>query len=194
MELHDHAPTPVEIVAVIVHNRLSSRTRSPARRTISRYPSCLISCTQKGPVGTTLNGVGRHGSNNPGRPGGVRQRMSPGIIALHNDSESFLRRRNRLTGNRLLPARPTRALPPPGDGRSSPCLGTRPYGRWRFARSVLRPDSVTPAVALWRPPSDRLAYPDGSWSPALQLALNAAMANSLFRKRNEHILGLKPLT
>src|SRR5215204_5520390 len=30
MELHDHAPTPVEIVAVIVHNRLSTRVAAIA--------------------------------------------------------------------------------------------------------------------------------------------------------------------
>jgi hypothetical protein len=111
--------------------------------------------------------------------------MSPGIIALHNDSESFFCRRNRLTGIDCFLRARRGALPPRGDGRSS--LAGRAQG--------LAPRQASPtAVVLCRPPSDELAYPDGSWSPALQLALNAAMANSLFRKRNEHRLGLKPLT
>jgi hypothetical protein len=31
--------------------RVNRRTVSPSRRTINRYPSCLISCTQPGPAG-----------------------------------------------------------------------------------------------------------------------------------------------
>jgi hypothetical protein len=35
------------------------------RRAISRYPSCLISCTQSGPLGGRSAGDGRQGSMKP---------------------------------------------------------------------------------------------------------------------------------
>jgi hypothetical protein len=45
--------------------RVNSRTRSSSRRTSSRYPSCLISCAQSGPLRGLSPAVGRHGSMNP---------------------------------------------------------------------------------------------------------------------------------
>jgi hypothetical protein len=41
------------------------RTAAPSRRTISRYPSYLISCTQPGPAGGFEARVGMQGSTNP---------------------------------------------------------------------------------------------------------------------------------
>jgi hypothetical protein len=45
--------------------RVKQRTRAPLRRTMSRNPSCLISCTQSGPDGGLLALDGRQGSTNP---------------------------------------------------------------------------------------------------------------------------------
>ena len=45
--------------------RVKQRTRGPSRRTINRYPSCLISWGQSGPDGGRATFDGRHGSMKP---------------------------------------------------------------------------------------------------------------------------------
>jgi hypothetical protein len=55
--------------------RVISLTPAPSRRAMIRKSSCLISCSQPGPLGGTLAGEGRHGSMNPS-PGVTRNDMS----------------------------------------------------------------------------------------------------------------------
>ena len=45
--------------------RVKQRTRSPSRRTMGRYPSCLISWTQSDPDGGLVVLVGWHGLIKP---------------------------------------------------------------------------------------------------------------------------------
>jgi hypothetical protein len=62
--------------------RLNTRTRSTSRRQMKRNPSCLISYTHRGPDGTAVPSVGRHGWMKPaGRRAGETERQSMG---LHN--------------------------------------------------------------------------------------------------------------
>ena len=42
--------------------RVMMRTPAASRRTIIRNPSCLISCSQPGPLGGFRTGDGKHGS------------------------------------------------------------------------------------------------------------------------------------
>jgi hypothetical protein len=45
--------------------RVINRIPALSRRAMMRMPSCLISCSQPGPLGGALAGDGRHGSINP---------------------------------------------------------------------------------------------------------------------------------
>src|SRR5262249_43805847 len=53
--------------------RLYSRTLAPSLRAMTRKPSCLISCSHRGPEGGLWALVGRHGAINPGREGTLFQ-------------------------------------------------------------------------------------------------------------------------
>ena len=63
--------------------RLNSLTFPPARTAMMRKPSCLISCTQPGPVGGLSTERGRHGSMKPERGRGrARNNMAADGSAL----------------------------------------------------------------------------------------------------------------
>jgi hypothetical protein len=58
--------------------RLKSRTRSPSRRTMIRYPSCLISCTQSALEGGATRSIGWAGTTNPA--GNLLRNMAPELV------------------------------------------------------------------------------------------------------------------
>jgi hypothetical protein len=112
--------------------RLKSRTPSPSRRTIIRYPSCLISCTQSAPEGGAARSTGWAGTTNPA--GNLLRNIAPELVY-------WLRRRNRAGLARATAVRPPE--PPPS------AAGTR------LLTTIAGKSSLRPTPIARHAPNDR---------------------------------------